>query len=92
MKLVYILKRHVQAIHSEGIQFLGFDLFQNNRLSFVGHSLGGLIIRTALPYLEEYAEKMYSYMSLSTPHFGYMYNASKIIEAGIYYFIHLVKF
>ena len=55
----------------------------NNRLSFVGHSLGGVIIRAALPYLEEFAEKMHSYMSLSTPHFGYMYNASKIIEAGI---------
>jgi pimeloyl-ACP methyl ester carboxylesterase len=25
------------------------------RLSFVGHSMGGLIIRAALPYLEEYS-------------------------------------
>ena len=50
----------------------------------MGHSLGGLIIRAALPHLEEYKEKMHSYFSLSTPHLGYMYTSSKIIEAGIW--------
>jgi alpha-beta hydrolase superfamily lysophospholipase len=28
------------------------------KLSFVGHSLGGLIIRAALPHLEKYKDKM----------------------------------
>jgi poly(3-hydroxyalkanoate) synthetase len=45
------------------------------RVSFIGHSLGGLIIRAALPLLEaELKDKFYTYMSLSTPHLGYMYN------------------
>lgn len=44
------------------------------RISFIGHSLGGLIIRAALPHLEEYKDKFYSYISLSSPHLGYMYN------------------
>jgi len=52
------------------------------RLSFIGHSLGGLIIRAALPYLEEYSSKMHLFMTLSSPHLGYMYHSSKIVDAG----------
>lgn len=55
------------------------------RLSFIGHSMGGLIIRAALPYLENYASKMHMYISLSSPHLGYMYNSSKIIDAGMWF-------
>jgi pimeloyl-ACP methyl ester carboxylesterase len=54
------------------------------RLSFVGHSMGGLIIRAALPYLEDYSAKMHLFMTLSSPHIGYMYNSSKIIDAGMW--------
>ena len=56
------------------------------RISFLGHSLGGLIIRAALPHLEEYENKMYTFMTLSSPHLGYVYTKSKIIEAGIVLF------
>lgn len=55
-----------------------------SKLSFLGHSLGGLIIRTALPHLSDYAGKMHLFLTLSTPHLGYMYNSSKIIDAGIW--------
>jgi triacylglycerol esterase/lipase EstA (alpha/beta hydrolase family) len=55
------------------------------RISFIGHSMGGLIIRSALPYLEEHSEKMFTYFSLSSPHLGYMYNSSKIIDAGMWF-------
>ena len=55
------------------------------RLSFIGHSMGGLIIRAALPYLEYYSSKMHFYLTLSTPHLGYMYNSSKIIDAGMWF-------
>ena len=53
-------------------------------MSFIGYSLGGVIIRACLPHLEQYKDKMFSYFSLSSPHLGYMYNSSKIIEAGIW--------
>ena len=53
-------------------------------MSFIGYSLGGLIIRACLPHLEQYADKMYTYFSLSSPHLGYLSNASKIVEAGLY--------
>mmetsp|Transcript_31134 Transcript_31134/g.30581 ORF Transcript_31134/g.30581 Transcript_31134/m.30581 type:complete len:256 (+) Transcript_31134:475-1242(+) len=44
------------------------------KISFISHSLGGLIVRSALPYLETYSDKMYNYFTLSSPHLGYMYN------------------
>lgn len=55
------------------------------RLSFIGHSMGGLIIRAALPYLEQYAPKMHLFMTLSTPHLGYMSTSSKLIDAGMWF-------
>lgn len=55
-----------------------------SRISFVGHSLGGLIIRSALPHLGEFSQKFYTYMSLSSPHLGYMYNSNKLFDAGMW--------
>jgi len=44
------------------------------KLSFIGHSLGGVIIRAALPHLSEFSSKFYTYISLGSPHLGYMYS------------------
>ena len=46
--------------------------------------MGGIIIRSALPHLSKYKEFMYTYISLSSPHLGYMYNSSSIIDAGLW--------
>ena len=54
------------------------------KISFIGHSLGGLIIRAALPHLAEYSQKFFTYMSLSSPHLGYMYNSNKLFDAGMW--------
>jgi len=56
-------------LSSEVINFITENCPENTlgRLSFVGHSLGGVIIRSALPLLEKYHDKMYTYMSLSSP-------------------------
>lgn len=45
----------------------------NYKLSFIGHSMGGLIVRTALCYLENISRNLHSFISLSTPHLGYLY-------------------
>lgn len=55
-----------------------------SRLTFIGHSLGGLIIRAALPYLEKFKEKMHGYLTLCSPHLGYMYKSSKLFNAGMW--------
>jgi len=54
------------------------------KISFVGHSLGGVIIRAALPLLKQYEQRMHSFITLSSPHLGYMYNSSKLVDAGIW--------
>ena len=52
------------------------------RLSFIVHSFGGLIIRSALPYLEDYKHLMYSFMRFSTPHLGFI-EGNFIIKTGL---------
>ena len=54
------------------------------RISFIGHSLGGLIIRAALPHLLDYKRIMYSYISLGSPHLGCSQFSNKIVEAGLW--------
>ena len=54
------------------------------RLTFIGHSLGGLIIRAALPYLDKFKDKMHGYLSLCSPHLGYMYKSGKLFSAGMW--------
>lgn len=56
-----------------------------SKLSFIGHSLGGLIVRAALQYLEEYKEKFYTYISMSSPHLGYIQSQNKLIDAGLWF-------
>jgi len=55
------------------------------RLSFISHSLGGLIVRAALPRLSDYAHLFYTYMTFSTPHLGYMYNPNRLVDAGMWF-------
>lgn len=41
-------------------------------------------MRSALPFLEKFKKLMFTFLTLSTPHLGYMYNSSKIIDAGMW--------
>ncbi len=43
---------------------------QDIKISFIGHSLGGLIVRAAMPYLHSYSGCFQTYVSLATPHLG----------------------
>lgn len=53
------------------------------KISFIGHSIGGLIVRAALPHMEALKEKMYSYISLSSPHLGCLYSSSALVSFGL---------
>ncbi len=52
--------------------------------SFVGHSLGNLIIRSALsrPKMAPLLPKLYTFLSLSGPHLGTLYNSSGLVNMG----------
>jgi len=56
------------------------------RLSFVAHSLGGLIVRSALPLLHEYSSKMFTFMSFGTSHLGIVQDEISLFNTGFWMF------
>ena len=56
------------------------------RLSFVGHSLGGIIVRSALlhPVLSPLLPYCHSYASFASPHLGYLYAESPFLSTGMW--------
>jgi hypothetical protein len=54
------------------------------RISFVGHSMGGIIIRSALSYIKNLDPYLHTYMSFSSPHLGYLYEPSALVQAGLW--------
>eukprot|EP00933_Yihiella_yeosuensis_P070850 TRINITY_DN79002_c0_g1_i1.p1 TRINITY_DN79002_c0_g1~~TRINITY_DN79002_c0_g1_i1.p1 ORF type:complete len:843 (+),score=120.81 TRINITY_DN79002_c0_g1_i1:157-2685(+) len=53
------------------------------RLSFIAHSIGGLIVRSALPLLHEYSDKMYTFLTFSSPHVGYFLKNISLFHLGL---------
>eukprot|EP00829_Urostomides_striatus_P014458 TRINITY_DN4290_c0_g1_i1.p1 TRINITY_DN4290_c0_g1~~TRINITY_DN4290_c0_g1_i1.p1 ORF type:complete len:436 (+),score=99.16 TRINITY_DN4290_c0_g1_i1:3-1310(+) len=60
------------------------DLSSIKKISIICHSMGGVISRTALQYLEEYKDKFYTFLTFSSPHLGCMFQSSKMVEAGMW--------
>ncbi|PIA47746.1 hypothetical protein AQUCO_01400387v1 [Aquilegia coerulea] len=60
--------------------------YRNIKLSFVGHSIGNVIIRTALtePKMEPLLKYLYTYMSVSGPHLGYLYSSNSLFNSGLW--------
>lgn len=56
------------------------------RISFMGFSLGSVIIRSALtdPALRPYIPYLYTYLSLSGPHCGFLFNPSFVVDSGMW--------
>ncbi|XP_022768567.1 protein FAM135A-like isoform X3 [Durio zibethinus] len=56
------------------------------KLSFVGHSIGNIIIRTALAesVMEPYLRFLHTYVSLSGPHLGYLYSSNSLFNSGLW--------
>ncbi|XP_060562214.1 protein FAM135B-like [Ruditapes philippinarum] len=57
------------------------------KLSFIGHSLGTIIIRSALTNVEmiPLLPKLYTFLSLSGPHLGTLYNNSGLVNMGMWF-------
>lgn len=58
------------------------------RISFVGHSLGNLVVRATVSHLrfEKYRHLLYTYLSLSGPHLGTLFNSSGLVNMGSFLF------
>ena len=57
------------------------------RLSFIGHSLGGIIVRAALthPLLRQHRAKLHTFCSLGSPHLGYVYTDTILVDGGLWF-------
>jgi len=54
------------------------------QMSFVCHSLGGLIGRACLKYLQLHKEKFNQFVSFCSPHLGYLYHSSTLISTSLW--------
>eukprot|EP00850_Spirogloea_muscicola_P000316 SM000001S04718 [mRNA] locus=s1:1835532:1841174:- [translate_table: standard] len=56
------------------------------RLSFVGHSIGCVIIRAALTHeaMRPYLENLHAFLSISGPHLGYLYSSNSLFNGGLW--------
>ncbi|CAH1773500.1 unnamed protein product [Owenia fusiformis] len=72
---------------SEILYYIDMYGINPTRLSFVGHSLGNIIIRSALskPQLAHLVPRLYTYLSLSGPHLGNLYNNSGLVNMGMWF-------
>ncbi|CAH8493803.1 unnamed protein product [Dicrocoelium dendriticum] len=56
------------------------------RISFIGHSMGCVLVRAALlsPRFHPYVSKLHTFLSLSGPHLGTVYNSSGLVNMGMW--------
>lgn len=54
------------------------------KITLVGYSLGGLILRAALKHMKKYKKLMHGFVTLATPHFGYFHTHSKLLSIGMW--------
>lgn len=54
------------------------------KISFVAHSLGTIIVRSALsrPQMRPLLPRLHTFLSLSGPHLGTLYNSSGLVNMG----------
>ncbi|XP_036868455.1 protein FAM135A isoform X17 [Manis javanica] len=71
----------------EIIQYIQMYSLTVSKISFIGHSLGNLIIRSVLtrPRFRCYLHKLHTFLSLSGPHLGTLYNSSTLVNTGLWF-------
>ncbi|KAJ8977876.1 hypothetical protein NQ317_016146 [Molorchus minor] len=72
---------------SEILHYLDTSSIRPTRISFVGHSLGNIIIRSALtrPQMKFLLPRLHTFLSLSGPHLGTLYNSSGLVNMGMWF-------
>ncbi|KAL4561060.1 hypothetical protein LXL04_033222 [Taraxacum kok-saghyz] len=76
--IAFVKKKMDKASRSGGLKDV--------KLSFVGHSIGNVIIRTALSesIMEPYHRYLHTYVSVSGPHLGYLYSSNSLFNSGLW--------
>ncbi|KAG6737836.1 hypothetical protein POTOM_059367 [Populus tomentosa] len=78
-EVISFLKKKMDKVSRSG-------LLRDIKLSFVGHSIGNIIIRTALAesIMEPYLRYLHTYVSISGPHLGYLYSSNSLFNSGMW--------
>uniref|UniRef100_A0A3B4YCQ3 Family with sequence similarity 135 member A n=1 Tax=Seriola lalandi dorsalis TaxID=1841481 RepID=A0A3B4YCQ3_SERLL len=80
----------------EIVQYIQIYNLTVSKISFVGHSLGNLIVRSVLsrPRFKCYLSRLHTFLSLSGPHLGTLYNSSALLwilkKSGLQFFKNVV--
>uniref|UniRef100_A0AAR2M1X4 DUF676 domain-containing protein n=1 Tax=Pygocentrus nattereri TaxID=42514 RepID=A0AAR2M1X4_PYGNA len=71
----------------EIVQYIQIYNLTVSKISFVGHSLGNLIVRSVLtrPRFKCYLSRLHTFLSLSGPHLGTLYNTSALVNTGLWF-------
>uniref|UniRef100_A0A8C5H5X5 DUF676 domain-containing protein n=1 Tax=Gouania willdenowi TaxID=441366 RepID=A0A8C5H5X5_GOUWI len=71
----------------EIVQYIQIYNLTISKISFVGHSLGNLIVRSVLtrPRFKCYLSRLHTFLSLSGPHLGTLYNSSALVNTGLWF-------
>ncbi|XP_072414082.1 protein FAM135A isoform X2 [Chiloscyllium punctatum] len=71
----------------EIIQYIQIYNLTVSKISFIGHSLGNLIIRSVLTRqrFKFYLNRLHTFLSLSGPHLGTLYNSSTLVNTGLWF-------
>ena len=65
--------------------FVSSQKMTKYKLTFITHSLGGLIARAALLHLQSLKQHFDSLITMGTPHLGYLFHHSYIVKAGLWF-------
>lgn len=60
-------------------------------INFIAHSLGGLIVRAALKYMPLFKKYFKTFISLCSPHFGYLHHTSQLVSTSLWVMNQLKK-
>ncbi|KAI3454575.1 hypothetical protein Pfo_011238 [Paulownia fortunei] len=78
-EVVSFVKKKMDKVSRSGV-------LRTIKLSFVGHSIGNIILRTALTdsIMEPYLRYLHTYLSVSGPHLGYLYSSNSLFNGGLW--------
>ncbi|KAL2515841.1 putative serine esterase family protein [Forsythia ovata] len=78
-EVVSFVKKKMDKVSRSGV-------LRTIKLSFVGHSIGNIILRTALTdgIMEPYLRYLHTYLSISGPHLGYLYSSNSLFNGGLW--------
>ncbi|XP_065224956.1 protein FAM135A isoform X2 [Planococcus citri] len=80
-------ERMTDQLVTEVLSYIAKSQINPEKISFIGHSLGAIVVRSAIarPQMKHLLPKLHTFMSLSGPHLGILYNGSGLINMGVWF-------